>query len=105
MMRGLIHVKLPHEPFNTAVRKGTAGDTIQKILAETKPEAVYFTEYHGRRGAILIVDITDSSKVPALAEPWFLSFNANVEFHIVMSPEDLGRAGLDKMGAKWPAVG
>jgi hypothetical protein len=105
MMRGLIHVKFPHEPFNTAVRKGTAGDTIQKILAEIKPEAVYFTEYHGRRGAILIVDITDPSKVPALAEPWFLSFNANVEFHIVMTPEDLGRAGLEKMGAKWPAVG
>jgi hypothetical protein len=104
-MRGLLHVKFPHEPFNAAVRKGTAGDTIQKILAEIKPEAVYFTEYHGRRGAILIVDITDPSKVPALAEPWFLSFNANVEFHIVMTPEDLGRAGLEKMGAKWPAVG
>ena len=104
-MRGLVHVKLPLEPFNSAVRKGTAADIIKGILNDTKPEAVYFTEYNGQRGAILIVDITDPSKVPAIAEPWFLSFNAQVEFHIVMSPEDLGRAGLDAMGKKWPAAG
>ncbi len=49
----------------------------------------------------MIVDVADPSKVPALAEPWFLSFNADVTFHIVMSPEDLGRAGLDALGKKW----
>ena len=103
-MRILIQTKWPHEPFNTAVRKGTAGETIKRILAEMKPEAVYFTEYEGRRGAIVIVDVADPSKIPALAEPWFLSFNADVEFHIVMSPDELGRAGLDTMGKKWPAV-
>ena len=90
---------------NSAVRKGTAGDTIKRILDEIKPEAVYFTEYNGQRGAILIVDVADPSKVPAIAEPFFLSFNAQVEFHIVMSPEDLGRAGLESMGKKWPAAG
>jgi hypothetical protein len=50
------------------------------------------------------VDVADPSKVPSLAEPWFLSFNADVEFHIVMTPDDLGRAGLDTMGKKWPPV-
>ncbi len=100
-MRMLVHAKLPHEPFNAAVRNGTAGKTIERILAETKPEAVYFTEYDGRRGAIMIVDVADPSKVPALAEPWFLSFNADVTFHIVMSPEELSRAGLDVIGKKW----
>ena len=49
----------------------------------------------------MIVDVADASKVPAIAEPWFLSFNADVSFHIVMSPEDLGRAGLDAIGKKW----
>ena len=100
-MRMLVHVKIPHEPFNSAVRNGSAGKTIERILAETKPEAVYFTEYDGRRGAIMIVDITDPSRIPALAEPWFLSFNADVSSHIVMSPEDLGRAGLDALGKQW----
>ena len=100
-MRMLVHVKFPHEPFNTAVRNGSAGKTIERILSETKPEAVYFTEYDGRRGAILIVDIKEPSQIPALAEPWFLSFSADVSSHIVMSPEDLGRAGLDALGKKW----
>ena len=104
-MRALIHVKIPNEPFNSAVRKGTAGDIMKRILDETKPEAVYFTNYNGQRGAILIVNVADASKVPALAEPWFLSFNAQVQLHIVMSPEDLGRAGLESMGKKWPAAG
>jgi len=100
-MRMLIHVKLPHEPFNSKVRDGSVGKTIERILGETKPEAVYFTEYDGRRGAIMIVDLADPSGIPALAEPWFLSFNADVSAHIVMSPEDLGRAGLDALGKKW----
>ena len=100
-MRMLVHVKIPHEPFNSAVRNGSAGKTIERILAETKPDAVYFTEYDGRRGAIMIVDITDPSRIPALAEPWFLSFTADVSAHVVMSPEDLGRAGLDAIGKQW----
>ncbi len=83
------------------MRNGTAGKTIQAILAEVKPEAVYFTEYDGHRGAIMIVDVADPSRVPALAEPFFLAFNADVSFHVVMSPEDLGRSGLDAIGKKW----
>ena len=43
-MRILVHIRFPHEPFNAAVRSGTVGKTIDRILADTKPEAVYFTE-------------------------------------------------------------
>lgn len=100
-MRMLLHAKFPHEPFNAAVRNGSAGKTMERILAETKPEAVYFTEYDGRRGVIMVVDVPDPSKVPALAEPWFLSFSADVSLHVVMSPQDLARAGLDALGKKW----
>jgi hypothetical protein len=100
-MRILLHVKFPHEPFNAALRDGTLGQKIKKILDESKPEAVYFTNYHGRRGVILIVDLKDPSQVPALAEPWFLAFNADVDFHVAMTPEDLGRAGLEELGRKW----
>jgi hypothetical protein len=97
----LLHVKIPHEPFNTAVKDGTAGKKIRRVLEELKPEAVYFTEYQGRRGAIMIVNVDDPSKVPAFSEPWFLLFNADCEFHIVMTPEDLAKAGLDGLGKKW----
>jgi len=30
-----------------------------------------------------------------------LTFNANVQFRIVMTPDDLKRAGLDELGKKW----
>jgi len=100
-MRMLVHAKFPLEPFNAVVRNGTVGKTIDRIMAELKPEAVYFSEFDGQRGCIMIVDVADPSKVPAIAEPFFLNFNANVSFHIVMSPDDLARAGLDAIAKKW----
>ena len=100
-MRMLLEVKIPHEKFNAAVKDGTVGKKIHSILEETKPEAAYFTEMDGTRGAILVVDLKDPSKVPALAEPWFLQFNAECRFRIVMTPDVLAKAGLDAIGKKW----
>ena len=100
-MRMLLRVKFPLEPFNAAVRDGSVGKKIQRILEDTKPEAVYFTEMDGHRGAIMIVNLEDPSRVPALAEPWFLQFNAECSFHIVMTPDVLAKAGLEAIGKKW----
>lgn len=100
-MRMLLHARIPHEEFNDAVRDGSAGRKLKKILDEIKAEAVYFTEYDGWRGAIMIINMNDPSEAPKFAEPWFLSFNADVEFHIAMTPDDLGRAGLEQLGKKW----
>ena len=41
------------------------------------------------------------SDVPAFAEPFFLNFQANCKFRILMSPEDLQKAGLEELGKKW----
>lgn len=100
-MRVLLHVRLPHKPFNAAVRDGSVGQKLNRILESIKPEAAYFTEQGGQRGAVLVVDLPDPSKIPALAEPWFLAFEADVEFRVVMSPDDLKRAGLEELGKKW----
>ena len=100
-MRMLLTVTFPPEPFNTAVRNGTAGRVIHRILEEVKPESVFFTELNVHRGATLVVNVHEPSDVPALAEPWFLNFNANCEFRIAMSPEDLRKAGLEELGKKW----
>jgi hypothetical protein len=100
-MRVILRVTLPLEPFNTAVRNGTAGQTLNRILEDSKPEAVYFTEIDGDRTAILVINLERESQIPAYAEPWFLSFNANCRFRIAMSPEDLAQAGLDELGKKW----
>jgi hypothetical protein len=100
-MRILLIAKIPHQQFNDAVKDSTVGSKLNRILEATKPEAVYFTEQDGRRSAVLIVDLPDPSKMPALSEPWFLTFNADVEIRVVMTPDDLKRAGLDELGKKW----
>jgi hypothetical protein len=48
-----LSIGIPHEPFNSLVRAGTAGPIIRKILEDANPEAVYFTQQHGARGAML----------------------------------------------------
>jgi hypothetical protein len=100
-MKMLLNVSFPHDVFNAAVKDGTAGSKLNKILDATKPESVYFTEQNGQRGAVLIVDLPDPSKLPALVEPWMLTFQADIELRPVMTPDDLGRAGLDELGKKW----
>ena len=100
-MRMLMNIRFPHEPFNTLVREKKAGKLIERILDDLKPEAVYFTEVNGARGVTMIADIADPSRVPSYAEPFFLNFNADCELRIVMSPDDLGKAGLDQLGEKW----
>lgn len=100
-MRVLMFVKLPVEPFNAAVRNGTVAATMKKILDDAKPEAVYFTEQRGLRTGILVVDMKESSEIPRYAEPWFLNFNAQVEFRPAMTPQDLAHSGLEDLGKKW----
>lgn len=100
-MRMMLTASIPHEPFNTLVRENKAAQIIGKILDELKPEAVYFTEQHGTRCAVLIIDVTEPSRVPSFAEPFFLSFNADCRFRMVMTPADLGKAGLDDLAKKW----
>ena len=100
-MRMLMQVAIPHHEFNVAVADGSAGDKLRRILDATKPEAVYFTEQNGERGAIMIIDLEEPSRIPAYAEPWFLTFNADVEFRVVMTPDELGRAGLEALGKQW----
>ena len=92
-MRFMLKVNIPVESGNAAAKAGKLGSTIQSILADLKPEAVYFTDDNGQRTALIFLEMKDASQIPAIAEPWFLAFNARIEFHPVMIPEDLAKAG------------
>ena len=97
-MRMLLRVSIPIEAGNAAVKDGTMGSTIERILADLKPEAAYFfADDNGNRSGSIVFDLKDSSQLPAVAEPWFLAFNAQVSVRPVMSPQDLAKAG--------PAIG
>lgn len=100
-MRTIMLIEFPLEPFNTAVRNGTVGATIKKILYDANPEAAYFTEIDGHRTGIIVVDVPTAADIPRFAEPWFLGFNAAVKFRPAMTPADLAHADLNGLGQKW----
>jgi hypothetical protein len=91
-MRILLKVTIPIAEGNAAIAEGTLGSTITSILNEQKPEAAYFAEDNGARTCFIVVNLADSSQIPAFAEPWFLAFNARIEFHPAMNVEDLKNA-------------
>jgi len=88
----MLKVSIPVESGNAAIKNGTLGQTMQGILEDIKPEAVYFVEDNGGRTTYIFVDVASESDIPRMAEPWFLAFNAAVEFHPAMTPDDLGKA-------------
>jgi hypothetical protein len=49
----LMHIKLPLEPFNSAVRDGSAGPKMQRILEAIKPEASYSPSSTGNAAVLL----------------------------------------------------
>ena len=102
-MRLLMKVQMPGTEGNAAIIDGTLASTIGSILADLKPEAVYFAEENGLRTAFVFVNIEDASQIPAIAEPWFLAFNAKVELHPAMTLEDLKNAtpGIESAVAKY----
>ena len=85
------------EAGNAAIKDGSMAAKVGSILADLKPEAAYFVADGGKRTSLLFLDIADPSQLPAVAEPFFLAFNATVEVTPAMTADDLEKAG--------PAIG
>ena len=93
-MRMMLRITFPTDRFNALMKAGTIGATIQKILADTQPEATYFGPgTDGQRGAVAVVDVPTPGDLSRFTEPWYLAFGARVEACVAMTPDDV--AGLD----------
>ena len=105
-MRCLMKVSIPVESGNTRICDGTLPKTLESILGELKPEAAYFCDDDGKRTGFIFFDLKDTSQIPAVAEPWFLAFNAHLELHPVMNLEDLKRAtpGIERAVKNYSAI-
>src|ERR1700730_17988455 len=102
-MRMMLKVSMSTEAANAAARNGTLGSTIQRILGELKPEAAYFAEENGQRTGFIFFDMQDSSQLPAIAEPWFLAFNATLTVRPAMNAQDLaaGSPGVERAAKRY----
>lgn len=96
-MRVLLRATLDTEKANEAVRSGKLPEVISRTLDQLKPEAAYFGPVGGRRTALLVFDMQDSSELPPTGEPFFTELNAEVEVSPIMNADDL-RKGLSQLG-------
>jgi hypothetical protein len=85
----LIHARIPTEDGNKMVQDPDFLRKIETYINKVKAEATYFFEANGNRIAAFIVDIQNADQIPVLAEPLFSGMGAHVEFHPVMSLDDL----------------
>src|SRR5579871_2703301 len=92
-MRFLVKCEIPVQEGNDAIRNPEFGRKMEMALKEVKAEAAYFTTVNGCRGGYIVVNLDDPSQIPAVAEPFFLWFNAKLDFMPVMTPGDLAKAG------------
>ena len=96
-MRVLLRATLDTEKANEAIRSGKLPEVISRTLDQLKPEAAYFGPVGGRRTALLVFDMQDSSELPPTGEPLFTELNAEVEVSPIMNADDL-RKGLSQLG-------
>jgi hypothetical protein len=88
-MRFLIRANIPTEDGNKMVQDPNYLEKLEKYINKIKAEATYFFNADGNRVAVFIVDIQSADQIPVLAEPLFSGMGAHVEFHPVMSLDDL----------------
>jgi hypothetical protein len=92
-MKFLMRVKFPVDKANEQLSDPQFGKKMHDLLSEIKAEAAYFTTICGDRGCFAVVNIDEASQLPALAEPFFIWLNAEIDWYPVMTAEDLGKAG------------
>ncbi len=91
-MRMMLRLQVPAEAGSQAMRTGRIGPIMQDLMKRVQPEAAYFHEQNGMRGASIIFDLDSPALMPAIAEPLYQELSATVEFLPVMDMEDMQRA-------------
>jgi hypothetical protein len=91
----LLKVQMDVEAGNRAIKDGSFGGLLERVLGQIKPEAVYFTAIDGKRTGLIFFDLKEPSDIPSICEPFFDAVNAEIDLMPVMTPEDV-QAGLEK---------
>ena len=91
-MKYIMKVKIPNAHGNEVMKDPEFGTKMKRVLDEVKAEEAYFTTIDGCRGSFIVVNMSDSTQMPLLAEPFYLWLNADVDFIPVMTAKELSQA-------------
>ena len=87
----MLKFTIPVEKGNETVADGSIGPAIEKLLADTKAEAAYFTMLDGERAGMIFFEEKDQAKLTTYNEPMFAALNAHIEIIPVQTIDDLKR--------------
>ena len=73
--------------------KGDMQATFDKIMADLKPEQVFFSVDKGQRTIYFLVNLQNSGDMVRVAEPLWLALEADVECIPTMTSEEFAAAG------------
>ena len=91
-MRFLVKANIPVEAGNALARDPNFQKRMDSIMGDIRPEAAYFAIEGGQRTVFFVVNVSDASQMPSIAEPLWLSLKADVNFTPVMVQEDFAKA-------------
>lgn len=98
-MRTMLKIQFPAAAGNAAIADNSLPTILQRLMEQVKPEAAYFYAEGGRRAALMVFDMTESSQIPPIVEPLFMGMEATVDLIPVMNAQEL-QDGL----AAWAAA-
>ncbi|WP_392964773.1 hypothetical protein [Streptomyces sp. LN245] len=96
-MRVMLRATMDTEKANELIRSGKLPQLMRETMERLQPEATYFTTHEGSRACYMVFDLQDSSRIPVIAEPFFMELGARIDLSPVMNAEDLHK-GLSQLG-------
>ena len=83
---------IPTTAGNHMVKDPNYLKNIENYIKKFSCEAAYFTEINGSRTMVFVLDLPSTDMIPAIAEPLFQGFEANVEVHPAMNLDEVKSA-------------
>ncbi|MGA7369338.1 MAG: hypothetical protein WBX01_09425 [Nitrososphaeraceae archaeon] len=96
-MRVVVRAMIPTTAGNKMVKDPNFLKNVEDYIEKVNCEAAYFTDLNGMRTMVFVLDLSSPDMIPAIAEPLFQEYDANVEIHPAMNLDDLKKA-ISRMG-------
>jgi len=96
-MRFFVRAAVPTLGGNRVIIAGKLGPTIEEIVNQLKPEAIFFRAIDkgptaGMKSVGMLLDLESASQIKSVVEPLFAGLEAKLDYEQVMSRDELMQA-------------